>query len=985
MTDDLKTTISGRITLGGVTFQTAMRLPGATLEAELSPGQKLDFKRFVNELLGGSFLSLPDGFPDLQFDQPNIVIIPGESLRVSASVNARWSNPFGILKGVTVNTFSLKFTSGSRQATVISFATEVSYQGFPFLKGMLLFSGGSLEVAACLIEQELSIATFLSNSVPGVPWGDLLPISFKPAGAGAPMRLYYAKDAYGEGDYRQGFNVDRTTIDILGFEASVTLNVRAGVLTITGQLKQPIDLLNLGFLIISGPGFEGSPLVSVSTNPAAFTLTSSYTFLQAQFGSSILTVEKLAGGSGYQLRARLTYHGTVGPFSNPSFSFTWSEKNGFKIDDFPASDEVAAAIGLVEQLNKLSAGNACGALFDAALGQLIETKFKVTPTFSGSKNGFQIVLHGSYNVYVRGVGEVVSVPFPRPVTIPIDRPREFRFEAIWDVILDALKGFVVSLVNALINDPEKSFAFFGAIAGVMAAQQAAKFLADVACNSWSAPKPPPPPSPPPPPGPPPPGPPPPGPPPPGGGNPGPPTIKSLTYRADGGRVRAEWDAVTNATAYNFRLVRADDPNKVPIGGAQHTDARTTWAEVSFSADQPAATYEGQGQSLGDRFTGGWGPSRQIQKLAPPTVSALTFAGGQIKARWNNVAGNDGYRLRVVNDAGQQLGQTAQAARDEQTAGVAPPANVPAGKYYAQVMSVAGDDKTIPSGWSPPSVPFVQKLAASMLDTPTFAGSQIIAKWRWIESNGGYQLRFSLVPDGGGQAVEWSKDVAKDIETASAAVPAGAPSGQCSVRVLTKAEGDTAIPSDLSAPQTIRVEMHTPESLARQLKAEGKTAAQAAPSIRQRFPQLDLNALAAVLYKVFQPPTLKQIELAMAVVNAFPIPPLDAGSLARMLVGIYTFQTPVTADALTATTQALRAADFKMDAAATALAVAYARPNPATLAVALKRVFYDETPSQMAERLKAQGKTAQTAAPQIRQAFPSITAPQLAVALRQFWG
>jgi hypothetical protein len=371
----------------------------------------------------------------------------------------------------------------------------------------------------------------------------------------------------------------------------------------------------------------------------------------------------------------------------------------------------------------------------------------------------------------------------------------------------------------------------------------------------------------------------------------------------------------------------------------------------------------------------WSAAASIQKLAAPSAPSLSYDGGSVYVNWNKIDGNDGYQLSMNSSTGTVL---LDIAKDVQSGSMKISPQADAGPYSFQVLTKAAGNTAIPSNWS--VVFTIEKLAAPTLSPLSFADNKVTANWNNIAGNDGYQLTASFNP-ATGPANNVTQDVGKDVVTAALDVP-GPSFKSCSVQVLTKGPRNTAIPSYWCTAQTINIDVLTPESLARQLKGEGKTAAQAAPLIKAQFSTIDLPTLANVLFTVFQPPTLSQSDLAAALVTAFPIPPLDATALASALVTVYPLTKPVTADALTATAQALKTVGFTMDQAAAGLAAAYDRPDVVLLTKVLKLVFLgpDLTPESLAKQLKADGKTAAQAAPLIKTQFPDVDLPTLAKVL-----
>jgi hypothetical protein len=744
MTTNYKFT--GQLTVGGGTLQFLaddIGNTGACFKGSLAPNSHLDFKTLINDLLGTLLqLQLPAGFPTLSFDSASLTLLPDQgSFALTAGSSDSWSNPFGLLPNITIQSFDLALDYAKAGGAQISFATTVLFGSADKVDGVLLFDGGALEVLSLQVAGTLSIADFLSRIVPGIDWGDLLPITFSPTPGDSFMRFYYAQSAWT--GYSPGINFDQCRIDILGFAADVSVQADSGGVTVTGALPAVIDL-DILQITRQGDNTKG-PAVCITDRKGqalSFALQAGFRFFNTDFGTATVAVGKSSGGV-YQFSGTMTYTGSP---SIPPIAFTYDKNNGFRVDSWDIPGFPAKDLDFLSYI-KNSGSSACGSLIGFVFKDVVTTKFNVSPKF-GKPSGDRLTVNliVAYTVSIPGNEDFISVSLP-PLPVEIPKPTSLSFQGFFDALVKGVEDSAEDMIKALLNDPKKSATFFSVVVAKQVLQQ---FASTLLCNGWEAtPTPPPPspspspsPSPPPPPAPPPPPPPsppgPPGPPP----TPGKPALIALVYQNDG-TVLFKWQAVANATSYQAVLMQ---PNQPAVGYAT-VNAPAIQVPVTLDADIPAGSYQGAVRALDQSVQGSWSESLSITKLGQVAVQSVSFDGGKITVGWDKAAGAAGSTQYAVALTGPNGTPAYSKTTSQLQTDFALSLSDPSGLWSVTVTAIAGDGSAIAGMPSLPRTINVILLAPPTGLTLTLEPTDIQAQWNPVQQATGYQV---LVLDANGQ-------------------------------------------------------------------------------------------------------------------------------------------------------------------------------------------------------------------------------------------
>src|SRR3989442_7620303 len=178
--------LKGQARLGGAAFDLETDLPwhGAVALAG-SNTSPVPFTDVISDVLKptGSVLQVPNDFPDLLFEKNALQIALSPSgVSLSGASAGEWKNPFGVLKGLTLHNFQLKYSSADR---TLSFAVDAEY-GSLRSTGQLLFAEGKLRVAVGTL-QEINRGTSLALSL-GLVWGPLNALILRGRDHAQPIR-----------------------------------------------------------------------------------------------------------------------------------------------------------------------------------------------------------------------------------------------------------------------------------------------------------------------------------------------------------------------------------------------------------------------------------------------------------------------------------------------------------------------------------------------------------------------------------------------------------------------------------------------------------------------------------------------------------------------------------------------------------------------------------------------------------------------------
>jgi hypothetical protein len=473
-----KTQLKGQVNLGGAAFDLKAALPGdgrvALAGSNTAP---LSFKHALSDVLklSGSVLQLPPDFPDLAFEKNalHMTLSPG-GVSLSGTLAAEWKSPFGILRGLTLRTFQVQYSSADR---AIAVAVDADY-GSLRRKGQLIFAGGELRVVVVTLE-EINLGTILAMSL-GIVWGPLNALILRARDSAQPIRLYYCVGPSYSG-YEEGFRVDQVAVKIADRRAEISLVITSGKASLIGHLASDIDFK---FLRISAPDYSrNGPEISVDDEERALTLDSGISFLGEALGRCEIAARPPTA-DGYELRGKIHSEVEIGVFKKPDFTFTWSKAKGFRVENWRIPD-LPLDLNFSEFLNHLPPGGEFGAFASEMFKQSVQTRFDLSARVEpGPRNGLRFTLSGKYRVLVEN-NEMLSVPLPLNLIVLLE-PDQFTFAALASAIRQAVESAGTRLVAQIVDPkfPDRSAKFFAAVLVPQFAEEAIKLILG---RGWSAP------------------------------------------------------------------------------------------------------------------------------------------------------------------------------------------------------------------------------------------------------------------------------------------------------------------------------------------------------------------------------------------------------------------------------------------------------------------------------------------------------------------
>lgn len=442
----------------------------------------------------------------------------------SADPEAEITDPFfGLMRGVTFKGLifgvSYKYAEGKQQGSgLYRVQGTVEYADFT-LTGQLYLKDSDVILASVAVEQGLDIGKVFNQSIPGpFEW----PSKFINIVFHEGTRLYYSDPGAGhqtlteltfvcacedesnemtpsetEGDdisYVGGFNIYSLFTITVMFEIDL-----AGTITITNdgvnaqiQLIDPIDIF---VLQITAPKVDPDPepeqldadsetkegpIFNFNSVEETMGFKCGLTFFQADFGLSAEIEGRKGTDNNLALKGTLRSDNPfypVLPVTPIALDFSYSNKDGFQVSNWPEFDFVRNAIDFAKTLTEIAnaANKGCGDLLDFVDKQLLVTNYKMTPTFDTVNDDLYFVLNGSYEMFFKVPGKneeesFLKLDFPEAVRVLL--PSTLSMEDLPTAIFNALRSASESFVNALLNNGEAIATFLVFIAGKNALENA---------------------------------------------------------------------------------------------------------------------------------------------------------------------------------------------------------------------------------------------------------------------------------------------------------------------------------------------------------------------------------------------------------------------------------------------------------------------------------------------------------------------------------
>jgi hypothetical protein len=219
----------------------------------------------------------------------------------------------------------------------------------------------------------------------------------------------------------------------------------------------------------------------------------------------------------------------------------------------------------------------------------------------------------------------------------------------------------------------------------------------------------------------------------------PPAIVDALYHE--GRIDFTWSPIPNATRYLVQVLDADGQRLQPqptVTGFNHTASVSGLGVGGGAAVQVQVGVEvaGQGTAWSDPLP------LELVDLAAPQGVEVAAAREVVMARWQPVPGATGYRLQVLDEAGQPVPDLAEADVDDTDAQVQAPTMRAGATYHLRVVATA------PHAEGPPSddVPFTRTVLPAPGGLEVLyrgADRRAAVSWQPVEGAAAYVVRLLL--------------------------------------------------------------------------------------------------------------------------------------------------------------------------------------------------------------------------------------------------
>jgi hypothetical protein len=360
------------------------------------------------------------------------------------------------------------------------------------VEGEIIFDKGTpVVVSVSLTDSVLNIGNFLNTIFGSNSW-TFLDISF------IGGYISYAKcpdDAatctYLGKEYKNGFTA-RTTVDIYGHKFGIAVTVittgdEQGI-TFSGRPDFPIDL---EFIKLYGlkdgtntPDNTIGPSVGVSflSNQKHFKLDFGLNLFQTDIGSAKLEYSTADS----KFLGDVNYTGPLSVGNGVKMKFSWSEKEGFMITDWPLQSTIDKdTLKLADTMRQISKTDGCGELIDLVFHEAINTDFSMSAkqksdsctTHDGQK-ALCFDITGTYSIDILTHKKVVSASLP-VITLTIPLPKSFSLSGLATLVKDTIVENATSIVKQFFSDPAKLTAFF---AVVSVSEFSGKLLSGLLCR-----------------------------------------------------------------------------------------------------------------------------------------------------------------------------------------------------------------------------------------------------------------------------------------------------------------------------------------------------------------------------------------------------------------------------------------------------------------------------------------------------------------------
>jgi len=313
------------------------------------------------------------------------------------------------------------------------------------LEGDISIDDGELNVFAISLTEPLSVDSIFESIFGKDIWPKgLLDITFYTG------ILYYAiKDCevYNV-SYHAGFHL-KSQIDVYGFSFLVKADFVEDKISVSGNALKMIDFV---FAQLTDSNCtEGGPgvLVEVDDNDYKFGITGGLRL----FGENFLSIPEMVYSiEKNKFYGKVCYIGAI-EFLRQPISFSWSEKDGIRIENWPM-DWISTALDytkIFEAASLISAGD-CGTLIGMIFKEVITTECSLNPSFGGLNEKGNVPLTLTLSYKISACKQEITTVSLNPLTLEIEMPESIGFEALAAMIIDTVIHNVENVFQWIISD-----------------------------------------------------------------------------------------------------------------------------------------------------------------------------------------------------------------------------------------------------------------------------------------------------------------------------------------------------------------------------------------------------------------------------------------------------------------------------------------------------------------------------------------------------
>lgn len=439
---------------------------GSFYEGDLFLGDEgLNLSKMSSLFLEKTFhLTLPDFLPDLVLNSVSICIHPEPgTFAVKANATADIHNPFGTSdSGLKFQDLQISWATGNKVAVTANASGYTGRGKWPVGKVFFYFSndryafGMSLDTKVWKTADLFSILTdqALPDSI-----ADVLPV-ISSESEQKPIQIYQSNEAWSESgqNWKKGFNLTGTKITLFShYSFLVNINISEKNLYLTARAL-PFTIFNL--VRISRKKSEkeeawGASLTA-DTRSGNLKIEAGFYFFPDAAETFCVDTDLVYNYKEKAFTTRISL-----PETTLQLGLSWSEKEGFRITDFPGSvlDKLSDVMKWGELIRKFcnrKGSSACEKFADIPELKTpkLTTKFNLDYKAENSSEEkiFKLRISGSCSIKANGK-ELDKVPI-EPFTLEVKYPSSLKPKELPECIFNAMKDNVENIAIGLWNNKE---------------------------------------------------------------------------------------------------------------------------------------------------------------------------------------------------------------------------------------------------------------------------------------------------------------------------------------------------------------------------------------------------------------------------------------------------------------------------------------------------------------------------------------------------